>query len=117
MTEPQIRELLGRVSYRDWQLHLGRDQERLFLQVRFMGKCSYSGKPEAQHGRKWLLSPHMTKSEIVTTAFKAILTCEEHEARENFRYRGKAIFGPHFDVDKMWELCGQGANAIDVRAI
>jgi hypothetical protein len=116
LSEVAIRELLACVSYRDWTFHLGREGERLFLQVRFSGHCAYSGKPEPQRGRKWLLSPHMTKSEIITTALKAALTAEEHEARERFKYRGRAIFGPHFNVDKMWELCGQGLSAIDVRA-
>ena len=29
----------------------------------------------------------------------------EHEAREQFRYRGLAIFGPRFNVDRLAELC------------
>ena len=65
-------------------------------------------------GRKWRLSPHMTDSEIVGTALKAVLTAEEHEARENFLYRGRPIFGPHLDVDQLWELAGR-QNALSVR--
>jgi hypothetical protein len=29
----------------------------------------------------------------------------EHRTREHFRYRGAAVFGPHFDVDALVELC------------
>jgi hypothetical protein len=28
----------------------------------------------------------------------------EHEAREQFKYRGRAVFGPHMDVDELWKL-------------
>jgi hypothetical protein len=56
------------------------------------------------NGRKWFLSNHMTRSEVVQTAFKAVLTAEEHEAREHFKYRGQSIFDPHYDVDKLVEL-------------
>lgn len=115
MTEREIRELLDRCVYGDWKFHLGVNGERLFMQVKFSGRCSYSGIAEPQSGRKWILSPFMTKSEIVNTAFMAVLAAEEHEAREHFKYRGKAIFGPHFDVDKLCTLCEQGAAAIDVR--
>lgn len=56
---------------------------------------------EAYHwkSRKWLLSQHMTTGEIVQTALKALLTALEHEAREQFRYKGEAIFDPHYDLD------------------
>ena len=87
-----IREALKEVRFRDWEFYVGRDGEREYLQVVFACVCSTSGKPEKHRGRKWLLSPHMTKSEIVQTAFKAVMTALEHEAREEFRYRGRAIF-------------------------
>jgi len=80
------------------------DGARPYLQVVFMGRCTDTGEICRQTGRKWYLSPFMTKSEVVQTALKAVLTAEEHEARESFRYRGSAIFGPHFDVDSLVKL-------------
>lgn len=47
----------------------------------------------------------MVKSEVVATAMKAVLAAEEHEARELFKYRGKAIFNPHIDVDALAGVC------------
>jgi len=47
---------------------------------------------------KWYLSRHATESEVVLTALKGVLTALEHEAREQFTYRGVALFGPHVDV-------------------
>lgn len=66
-----------------------------------------------QHTRRWLLSRHMTRSEVVQTVLKCVLTAVEHEAREQFRYRGQRIFGPHFDVEGLVELCR--GRSLDVR--
>jgi|CryGeyDrversion2_2_1046609.scaffolds.fasta_scaffold58243_2 hypothetical protein len=75
-----------------------------FLQVRFLEKDAYEDIIEPQSGRKWLISPHMTKSEIVQTAFKAVLTAVEHEVRDAFKYKGELVFCPHFDVDELIEI-------------
>lgn len=94
---------LREVAFLDWKFHVGLDDVRPFLQVRFTAADTrYGGAPEHQTGRKWFLSPHMTKSEVVQTALKAVLTAVEHEARENFKYRGAAIFGPHINVEALW---------------
>ncbi len=63
------------------------------------------GIAHPQHTRKWLLSAHMTRSELVQTAFKCVLTSIEHEAREQFTYQGHRIFGPHFNVDMLAVVC------------
>lgn len=68
-----------------------------------------------QKGRKWWLSPHMTKSEVVSTCLKAILTFEEHEIRERFKYRGRAVYDPHYDVDVLHAIRSR-ADALSERA-
>jgi hypothetical protein len=68
---------------------------------------------EWQHGRKWRLSLHMTRSEIVQTIFAAALAFQEHELREGFRYKGQAIFSPHYDIDALWGV--KAAGNMDVR--
>lgn len=102
-------EILSQVQYKDWTFIVNDD----YLQVSFVSPCSLTGELIEQKGRKWRLSKFMTKSEIVSTALKAVLTAEEHEAREQFKYRSKTIFGPHFDVDKLADLCDTDSN--DVR--
>lgn len=109
MTIAQLQDLLAPVAYRDWSFFVGADAGgRRYLQVRFNKACSVTGKSCEQHGRKWWLSAHMTRSEVVATALKAVLTAEEHEAREAFRYRGEAIFGPHHDVEALVDMCRAG---------
>jgi hypothetical protein len=33
----------------------------------------------------------------------AQLAEELHEMQENFKYRGRSIYGPHIDPDALWE--------------
>jgi hypothetical protein len=105
--------ILADVKFGDWKFHVeektvlvgvARFTSVYYLQVRFLEPDLVTDRDEMQHGRKWILSKHMTKSEIVTTAFKAVLTAMEHEVREKFRYKGRMIFGPHFDVDALHEI-------------
>lgn len=94
MDHTEIFDLTRLIQYKDWKFIVAYHSGSIYLQVELDG----------WRGRKWLLSKHMTKSEIIQTAFKAVLTAEEHECREAFTYRGTAIFGPHFDVDALVSL-------------
>lgn len=97
MTPQERLAILADVQYKDWKFVVGRSTRgEPYLQLQWTGE---NGFPCTS--RKWLLSDFMTKSELVQTAFKAVLTAEEHEARETFLYKQAAIFGPHFDVDAM----------------
>lgn len=108
MDRRHVRDILDRIEISDMMFHVS-DTDPLFLQVQW---CDPSAG--LQHGRKWMLSPWMTRSEIVQTAFMAVLAFVEHEIRERFRYRGRAVFGPHFDVEQLVTLCD--AKAEDRRA-
>jgi hypothetical protein len=108
----RVVNILKDVNYLDWTFYVGVDDTRTYLQIRFNGIDSYTHQTETQFGRKWMLSPFMTKNEIVQTAFKAIMTAVEHETRENFLYRNRRIFGPHLDVDALWEM----STHIDIRS-
>lgn len=68
----------------------------------------YSRVDEWQQTRKWSISPAMSDSEIVQTAFKLCITSFEHRCREAFTYRQARIFGPHFDVEDLVKLCLDG---------
>lgn len=87
-----------------------------YLQARFAALCSRTGAVAFQQTRKWLLSEHMTSSEIVQTAFKCVITSIEHEAREQFMYMGAPIFGPHFDVSDLAAIWAEGRGVSGGRA-
>lgn len=38
------------------------------------------------------------------TILKCALTSQEHRVREHFKYKGELVYGPHFDVDALWEI-------------
>jgi hypothetical protein len=103
--EEMLRATIDRLSYKDWTFRIEKDGIGLwFLQVRFQDEDVVTRAVKNHGSRKWRMSMHMTRSEIVQTALKAVLTAEEHEARERFLYVGRAIFGPHLNVDTLWEL-------------
>lgn len=103
LTPEQMQEICDRITFPKMRIFVG-TKIGLYLQVRFRADCVLTGEDEEQHGRKWLLSTYMTPGEVVQTAFKAILTAQEHEAREQFRYMGVSVFNPHFDINRLVAL-------------
>lgn len=97
----KFKQWVATVTYKQHRFVLGVAGARMFLQLQWDGNDSDTKEPAVVHGRKWFLSEHMTKSEVVQTALAAVLAAEEHEAREAFLYDGRAIFGPHFNVDAL----------------
>lgn len=104
-----LHDTIAKIAYKDWTFRVGKDGIGLwFLQVAARDFDVRTDEPIVWSGRKWRVSMHMTESEIVQTALKAALTAEEHETREKFLYNGRAIFGPHFSVARLWVLAGDG---------
>lgn len=92
-------EIFGNIKYKQFRFNLLADNTRYYLQLAWDDRCAVTGGFYINKSRKWFLSPHMTTSELVQTAFKAVLTAEEHEVREHFKYREQPIFAPHWDVE------------------
>ncbi|SRR5258708_17168739 len=97
--ENRVYEVLANIKYLDWTIEARWEMPGWYLQIVFPDEGI------VWKGRKWRLSENMTRSEIAQTALKAVLTAVEHEAREHFLYKGRAIFGPHHNVDLLWNLC------------
>lgn len=110
-----IHEILELVEFQNYRFCVVATNGNIYLQAVYLEADIVTGAEEDQHTRKWLLSAHMTKSEIVQTAFKCVMTSMEHRTREEFKYRGKRIFGPHFDVDGLWNMCRD--QQFDVRVV
>lgn len=111
-----LQSYLQDVQYLNWKFSVFMDDDRPYLQLGFWEQDARStGELVWQTSRKWLLSPHMTKSEVVQTAFKAVMTAVEHETREKFCYKKQPIFNPHYNVDLLFELCSKGDSVLDVR--
>ena len=121
MKKDQIQAILAQVKFRNWEFVLGDNNGALYLQIQFDAPCNFAAtrglvqEPERQHCRKWQLSPHMTRSEIVGTAWLAVEQAVKHEAAEQFTYRGEAIFDFHFSVDWLAITRARGEAMFDVR--
>ena|ERR1700733_7348629 len=77
----------------------------LYISATYDEADTITGNIEEQHTRDWVLDmANVTKSQIVATCFKCVLTSMEHKTREWFTYQNKPIFNPHQDVDKLLEI-------------
>ena len=107
----RAQDLIKQITFPGYEFDVRHGHGGVFLQAKYVESDAYSGVPEMQFTRKWILSPHMTDSEIVQTVFKCCYTSFEHRCREFFLYKGKRIFGPHFDIEDLVALCQHRENA------
>lgn len=104
MAIQRFHRCLAKCEYPTFRFVVAEAKGSFFLQIECDDKCNVTGADMKWKSRKWLLSVHMTDGEIVQTAFKAVLTALEHEAREKFTYRGVTVFDPHYDIEALVEL-------------
>lgn len=101
-----------RIIYKDLTIHVVTDikTKAKYLQVSSYITATSEDPcpPGGWSGRKWRLSEHMTKGEIVQTVFMACLAWEEHECREAFKYKSQPVFSPHYNIESLVKLCEQG---------
>jgi hypothetical protein len=90
----------------------GNDIGRYFIQIACYRRDVITGEMGYGRGGKYYLSKFQTESEIVQTIFGAYKAYWEHEARENFKWRGRRVFGPHIATEALWEV----ATRVDVRS-
>lgn len=126
MTPAELIALLEKITYKDWELrsnvHRGavypRPVSPPWIQWRFWATDNAdSGAIEEslQSCRKWMLSWHMTESEVVRTAYKAALAAEEHECSENFLFNGAMLFNPHMHLGHLEVAIANGLIGDDLR--
>jgi uncharacterized protein (DUF2461 family) len=110
--ETRLTRLVAEIEYKaGYRLLCARDKKdpagRFYLQVECDRPDVYTGVPGVGHGGKAYLSEHMTDGEIVRRAFALFMAYEEHECREWFRWRQRAVFGPHIDTEALWSVADQ----------
>jgi hypothetical protein len=110
LTLEEMREVVKQCEFdphSTYHFHVREAHGGIMLSAVYMDPDTFSRKPTLQYTRQWRLSPEMTQSEIVQTCFKLCITSMEHRAREAFKWRGRRVFGPHFDVEALWGICDQ----------
>lgn len=112
MNRQEIESILSDITYKDhWEfrlIDLEREAGGWLFQIRFWEKCNVTGEEGLQSCRKWFISKHSSRNEVVRTVLKAVLVAEEHEIYEQFRYKGQMIFNPHVDYDALASFTAEG---------
>lgn len=101
----EVRAILVKLHYPGYRFLAERRGTCVFLFASYFESDIRGGPDVIQETRSWLIKDGDVPSAIVQTAFKCVLTSSEHRVREHFRYRGKRIFGPHFSVDSLHDIC------------
>lgn len=104
-------DIISQITYKEgWTIELREDAGgRPYIQISVdesaeAAKCAFSGKVTPWKGGKRYLSAHMCRQEIVGACLSAIKDAEMHEIHEWFKYKGRAIYNPHLDPDKLAEF-------------
>lgn len=117
ITFAEIEAIVADIEYNDWTFRLGKyGDDTPYLQVLFKDKDRITGVVEVQRCRKWVLSYHMVRSEVVRTAFQAVQAAVLHETQEAFKYRGARVYNPHVDLDSVAEAVLNKQVKISIRS-
>lgn len=107
----RVGDILSDTNYKPgYQFILGTDKrtnDRLYLQLQSARPDIFTQELGIGKSGKVYLSPHMIESELVAITFALCKGFEEHECREWFKYRGRAIYGPHISVDALYYAANQ----------
>lgn len=107
MTFEELEAVLRDIRFMDRRFVAMRKGDGFLVQLQYEEADVDSGKVELQKSRKWYVSRHSVKSEVVRTCLKAAITSMEHLVREHFLYQGQRIFSPHYDVDQLVALAAR----------
>lgn len=108
-THNNILRLLSRCYFKIFDTYFDFDVmdkgDGYLIQVKAFVTDNHTLSVSCQKGGKHYISAYAIDDEVIMKAWKACYDFVVHEAREGFKYKGQAIFGPHFQVDEMVEFC------------
>jgi hypothetical protein len=105
MTPSEIQDLIREnVRFRDWRFLVQGGLSGYLLSIEFQVPHEATGKPVVKRSRKWRMSETITKSELIHTVFMAVMNAMEQEVREQFVYRGRAIFSSSLNVESLHRI-------------
>lgn len=82
---------------------LGYDDKGDFVRIQCYRKDVITGEYDYGYGGKGRPSPEQSDDQIVQMIFGLYQSYWIHEARENFQWRGRRIYGPHTKIQALWE--------------
>jgi hypothetical protein len=107
MTKEDIEQIISRIKFQDREFRILEKGDGFLLQMRYMEPDvnQPNSLPVLQSTRKYYLSPFMTVSEIVETAWLMVQRSQLHIASEHFTYFSHRVYSQHFDVDARMGMC------------
>jgi len=97
MTDSILIDAIKECRFRDWDFEVSPLPDGWKVRARFDAPDNYSN-PEnkmTQWTRWWVIDQDCAPADVAKTLLLCVLTAVEHEAREEFFYKGKRIFSPH----------------------
>jgi hypothetical protein len=95
-TKQSISQIIADIEFDPkFVLFVDEDNASIFIQVGIIGKDNYvnHAQQEAEkivYGRRWRVEPQLPSSEVIQTAFLALIKAREHEIRELFKHKTPA---------------------------
>jgi hypothetical protein len=110
-SKESVEKIIAEINYDpSYLLFVDEDNAGVFIQVGIIGLDNYLN-PQAQeqqkivYGRRWRVEPQLPSSEIIQTAFLALMKAREHEVRELIKYtesdKVTTPFSCHHDLPLM----------------
>jgi hypothetical protein len=110
-TRSEVDAIIQQVEFRDGWFVVHEKGDGWLVQLCYFDKDVHTGEREIQHCRKFYVSPHMTETEVVETAWAACQRSMMHRAGEYFTYRGKRVYSPHFSIGDRLEMAARPEDA------
>lgn len=110
-TRGSVEEIVAEIAFDPgYLLFVDEDNGGIFIQVGIIGLDNYVNRQSQNsqkivYGRRWRVEPQLPSSEIIQTAFLALMKAREHEVRELIKYtvndRATTPFSCHHDLPLM----------------
>jgi hypothetical protein len=97
----RVAQVACRLAFPGYSFHGQRTPDLVTVSVSYIEKDVFTGQPEAQYSRRWVIDNGWNEAQIAQTFLKAIITSHEHRVREHFTLDGKAIFNPHHTLEQL----------------
>jgi len=107
MKHEELLTILGNIKILDRLFVTTPTNRGWHLQVTYNEADVDTGMIEQQYSRKWFVADDATESDVVDTAFAAVMRSYDHVVQEHFLYKGKRIFSPHFSVEQRLTMAAQ----------
>ncbi len=112
MNAQEARALVAQVTYKDgWNIMFvpPKSPDLLgYIQVEVTNSIdAHTKEPTSWKSGKRYLSNHCCMQEVIGTCLSVIKDAEEHEMREFFRFKGRAIYCPHLNPDVLVEVAAK----------